>query len=58
MGIQLIQECKDYRERAEGLEKTIQQDRATYERNTSSVGIQIWMGRMGIDHHAYRMVMS
>ncbi|KAJ8658358.1 hypothetical protein O0I10_006043 [Lichtheimia ornata] len=35
--VTLIQECKDYRERAEGLEKTIQQDRATYERNTSSL---------------------
>ncbi|KAI7881160.1 hypothetical protein K492DRAFT_236806 [Lichtheimia hyalospora FSU 10163] len=35
--VTLMQECKDYRERAEGLEKTIQQDRATYERNTSSL---------------------
>ncbi|CDH58213.1 hypothetical protein RO3G_12845 [Lichtheimia corymbifera JMRC:FSU:9682] len=35
--VTLMQELKDYRERAEGLEKTIQQDRATYERNTSSL---------------------
>lgn len=53
MGIQLMQECKDYRERAERLEKTIQQDRATYERNTSSVSSRV---RMTVALYSYMLV--
>lgn len=52
-----MQELKDYRERAEGLEKTIQQDRATYERNTSSVSIHYRM-KNGIDQAYMRVIRS
>ncbi|KAI8144738.1 hypothetical protein BJV82DRAFT_489926, partial [Fennellomyces sp. T-0311] len=35
--VTLLNECEEYRDRAEGLERKIQEDRATYERNTASL---------------------
>ena len=36
-----MNECEEYRDRAESLERKIQEDRTTYDRNTASVSIYL-----------------